>query len=214
MSKLITLSLLATSAILLGGCTKTDPAEQSTTQKMNEAAEFAAAIQSGKPTRCDMTKGENTMTYYIEGKKMRADMNNMVGEGVEAKKMVSHMINDGTVFYMWADGEKNGTKMTVPTEAETKQMAEDAKKYQAENPAAPKFESETDYNSLKDEGYTITCKSTMVDTALLTPPKDVTFVDPTEMMKKVSPTGSGAALDMEKLQEMAKQYGAGAADGE
>ena len=34
------------------------------------------------------------------------------------------------------------------------------------------------------------------------------------MMKKVSPTGSGAALDMEKLQEMAKQYGAGAADGE
>jgi protein associated with RNAse G/E len=161
-----------------------------------------------------MTKSENTMTYYVQGKKLRADMDNIVGEGAEAKRVVSHMVNDGAFLYMWADGEKNGTKMAIPSEEETKQMAEDAKKYQAENPAAPKFESETDYNSLKDEGYTITCKSTTVDAALLTPPKDLTFIDPTEIMKKVTPTGSGAAIDMEKLQEMARQYGAGAADGE
>ena len=67
-----------------------------------------------------MTKSENTMTYYVQGKKLRADMDNIVGEGAEAKRVVSHMVNDGAFLYMWADGEKNGTKMAIPSEEETK----------------------------------------------------------------------------------------------
>jgi hypothetical protein len=208
MTKLATLSVVAFSALLLGGCTKAAPTTQTTSQKTSEAAEFAAAIQSGRPTRCELSKGENTMTYYLEGKKLRADMNNVVGEGQTAKKMISHMVSDGATFYMWADGEKRGTKMAVPSEEETKQMAEDAKKYQTETSSVPTFSSENDYAALKDDGYTIDCKATGIDNSLFTPPSDVTFIDPTEMTRAIPSPDANGQIDMAKLQEMAKQYGA------
>ena len=62
------------------------------------------------------------------------------------------------------------------------------------------------FNELKNEGYTINCKSSIIDDSVFTPPSDVKFFDPTEMMKQVT-TGDNGQIDMKKLEELQKQYG-------
>ncbi len=39
------------------------------------------------------------------------------------------------------------------------------------------------------------------------PPEGVNFIDPTQMMQQVAPQGVGGQIDMQKLEELQKQYG-------
>lgn len=175
---------------------------QTTNEVVKESTEWANAIKSGKPTSCVMVKGEDKMEYYLEGQKMRADITTTV----EAKTQLSHMINDGTYLYIWSDGQAQGSKTTIPTEEDVKQMTEDAKKYETQSQNTPDFTSETGYDNLQNEGYTINCQAVASNSSLLVPPITITFIDPTEMMKKIAPTDGVTGIDMKKLEEMAKQY--------
>lgn len=174
--------------------------DQTTKQSMSEASEFAKAIESGKPTFCTMTKDSDSMSYHIKGKMMAADITTMV----EGKTVVSHMINDAGYLYMWQDGTKQGTKMAIPTDEEIKSMSDKAKSYQN---TTPNLADESDYDSYKDQGYTINCKPDNASTDFFTPPSDITFIDPSAMMKEVTAPGSTGAIDMKKLEELQKQYG-------
>ena len=180
-------------------------APQSVQQAQSEAAEWAKAIQSGKPTICTMTKGADKMEYAIKGKKMRANMSTTVAVGSATPQLtVSHMINDEAYFYMWQDGQKQGTKMSVnlPSPSPYGSIAPAPRE-----PSAPKFDSEADYDNLKNEGYTINCQSGNVSDADFVPPEGVNFIDPTQMMQQVAPQGVGGQIDMQKLEELQKQYG-------
>lgn len=167
---------------------------QTASQSMSEAAEFARAIQSGKPTTCTLTKDGNIMEYHIKGKIMAAN----ITTSVEGKTVLSHMINDEKYLYMWQEGQKQGSKMAIPTEEEVKSMSDQAKESQKN---APKLEGESDYQSFKDQGYTIKCQPSST-TPSFSPPSDVNFIDPSAMMKQGA--GGAGSIDIKKLQE---QYG-------
>lgn len=192
--------ILAAGGYYLSTRPSSTPEPQSMKQIVKESVEWAKAIESGKPTSCVMSKAESQMEYYLEGKKMRAD----ITTSVEGKAQLSHMINDGAYLYIWSDGQTQGSKTAIPTEDEVKQLAEDAKKYQDQTSDTPDFTSESAYDNLETQGYTINCQGVSADASKLTPPSTVTFIDPSEMMKKVAPEGNG--VDIQKLQEMAKQY--------
>lgn len=172
-------------------------------QTMSEANEFAKAMESGKPTTCTMTRGTDSMEYLIKGKMMKADIKTTV----EGKVMVSHMINDTKYMYSWVDGSPQGSKMAIPTEEEAKAMADKAKEYAKDNPATPKFESESDYESYKDQGYTINCKPSSADDSVFVAPSNIKFIDPTEVMNALPVQDPSGRYDMSQIEEIKKQYG-------
>jgi len=147
-----------------------------------------------------MTKGTDSMEYNLKGKMMAAN----ITATVEGKTTTSHMINDQKYLYMWADGQKQGSKMAVPTEEETKAMADKAKDYES---TAPTLDSEDDYDSFKQEGYTINCKSASFSDSIFTPPTTVEFIDPSAMMKAIPSPDASGQYDMSRLEELQKQYG-------
>lgn len=163
---------------------------------LNPAAQFSQAITSGKPTVCTVSKGADTMEYFVKGKMLRANITSAAG--------ISHMINDTKYFYIWTDGQSQGTKSAVPSEAEMENLKEQAQKYQG---GAPSLNSEADYQSMQQQGYAINCKEGSVQDSDFIPPEGITFQDMSELMNSVpsslpDPTGN---VDYKKLQE---QYGA------
>lgn len=175
---------------------------QTAGQATNEAAEFARAMESGKPTVCTMAKGDDKMEYHIKDKKMLANITSTVN----GKLNTSHMINDEKYLYVWDDTQKQGSKMAIPTEEETKKANESLKQFESEQ-AAPKFDSESDYANFKNEGYVIDCKAGNVTDATFLPPSDVKFIDPSEMMKAIPSPDADGKFDMSQLEELQKQYG-------
>lgn len=202
------LSLVALSSLLLAGCTLPGTSKpQTVSQAANEAQEFARAIESGKPTVCTMSKAGDTMQYYIKGKMMKIDTTSSTtdAKGV-AITTTGHMISDTKFLYTWDDKTKQGSKMAIPTEEESKKMEEDAKNFQADS-KVPSLESEADFDTYKNEGYTVTCKAGSVDDSLFVPPTDVKFIDPSEMMKAIPSPDAAGNIDMSKLKELQKQFG-------
>jgi hypothetical protein len=173
--------------------------EQSASSAQSEAMQFAEAINSGRPTTCILTKDLDKMEYHIKGKMMSADITSEVNGEIT----LSHMINDGSYLYTWSDTQNQGVKMAIPSEEETKAAIDKAKEYQQNMPATPRFEGEADYESFKNQGYTINCKASSVGDSVFTPPSDVTFTDPTQMMQQLT-MPDGGQIDYKKLQE---QYG-------
>lgn len=172
------------------------PKSQTVSQTANEAEEFAKAIESGKPTQCTMTNATDKMEYFIKGKKMYINLSNII----ENKTVLSHIINDEKYFYMWTDGQKQGSKINLLTSPLPNSSA-------APEQNTPKFESKDDYEKLKNDGYMINCKPSNIDNSAFIPPVDINFIDPSEMMKSFgTPDGEGK-FDMSKLEELQKQYG-------
>lgn len=207
--QIISLTIIFASSIILAGCTKQKEITTQTESKaVSEAAEFANAMQSGKPTICTMTKDKDTMEYQIKNKMMHMVSKTSVTDdkGI-ATTIVGHMINDNKFIYTWDDKTKQGAKMAIPTEEEVKDMTEKAKELQDKSPATPKFESEEDYQGLKNEGYVINCKNSSFDDSVFVPPTDVKFIDPTAMMKAIPSPDANGKFDMKELKELQKKYG-------
>jgi hypothetical protein len=175
--------------------TKHARAPQTAGLAMNEANEFAGAIESGKPTLCTLTKDSDVMEYFIKGKKIRINTTT----NTEGKVVVAHMISDETYFYAWDDTQKQGTKMSllVPSPSPLASVASE--------PVTPKFD-ESDYQDFKDQGYTISCKAGPVADSAFTPPSDVKFIDPSQMMQAVPSPDAAGQYDMSKLKELQQQY--------
>lgn len=211
-SKFVSVSLLVSSSLLLAGCTNPfvakTPGAQSPAQTLGEAAKFAAAIQSGLPTTCTLTKGGDTMEYVIKGKMMRANTTTTTTDDAgKSKTTIGHMINDTQFFYIWSDDQKQGSKMPIsPAEATPPAVAKEGSG-NTSGAQAPKFGTAEDYNNLESEGYTINCKPGVGDGSAFTPPADVKFIDPTEMMRAIPSPAADGKIDMQKLQELQKQYG-------
>lgn len=203
--KLVSVALIV--VLLAGGgyylSTKKGPSPLTEKKLLSEATQFAKAIESGKPTTCTMTKGTDTMEYLIKGKMMRADIKTTVND----KLIVSHMINDTKYFYSWTDGTAQGSKIAIPTEDESNSDVDKDKVDTRNNPSSPKFNSEADYESYKNEGYTINCKPSTEGDSAFVPPTDIKFIDPSEIMKAIPSPGAEGKYDMSKLQELQKQYG-------
>lgn len=177
---------------------------QSTLSQVKEATEWATAIASGRPTLCTMTKGEEKMDYLIKGKKMKATMVTLV----ETKKMTSYMINDEKYLYMWEDGQNVGTKMTIPTDLPAEANNSEPTKEGEEQFKTPDFDSESGFDNLENEGYTVKCDGATASDSDFVPPQSVKFTDLSEMTKAIPSPNANGEYDMKALEEMAKKYGA------
>lgn len=180
---------------------------QTTGQVANEAQEFARALESGKPTICTMSKSGDTMEYLIKGKMMKINTTSTTTDEKGTKiTTTGHMISDTKFLYTWDDKTKQGSKMAIPTEDESNELEEDAKKFQVDS-TVPKLESEADFDTYKNEGYTVACKAGSIDDSLFVPPTDIKFIDPTEMMKALPSPDAAGNIDMSKLKDFEKQFG-------
>lgn len=175
------------------------PKSQTVNQAVNEAEEFAKAIESGRPTQCTMTNTTDKMEYFIKGKKMYINLSNII----ENKTVLSHIINDEKYYYMWTDGSKQGSKINLLV---SPPLAE-ATPTTAAKDGTPKFESKDDYEKLKNSGYTINCKPSNIDETIFVPPANVDFIDPSEIMRSFTTPNSEGKFDASKLQELQNQYG-------
>lgn len=204
MSKSMMVLGLCLSAVVFSGCignkAVVNNANQSQEQAVSEAKEFADAIASGKSTYCKITGKDADMEYWVKGKKFKivtkVTMTNQ--ETKETQSQVVYAIKDDQYMYSWSDASKQGVKIRIPTEEEMSKMTEQEKQAL---PDVPELSKEEDFSKIKDEGYAIDCKQQDVADSSLVLPTDITFVDPTEMMKKVAPS---QGMDIEKLKQ---QYG-------
>jgi hypothetical protein len=206
---ILAVSVVTLSSLVLGGCnllsSKGEGATQTQQEVVGEARQFSEAIRSGKPTLCTMTKGDDKMEYWVKGKMFKMNAITTIKNedtGVETQSK-SYMISDSEYMYSWGDTQQQGIKIKIPSEQEMAEMSDAAKEYQSQ---APNFEDEESYQSLESEGYAINCKEVSISDGDFAVPKNIQFVDPTEMMKAVAPQGNGGQIDMKKLEEMAKQY--------
>lgn len=205
MSKFTLGATLIGSTLLLAGCIPGLTQKTQTPQEaLSETAEFAKAIQSGQPTYCTIANADGTIEYWIKGKMFRMMALTKVTdeETNEVSEHMGYAVSDNQYIYSWSNQSQQGVKIRIPTEEEMKEMSEDAKQYEDNK---PKLESEEDFAALQSQGYTVSCKPENIPDEDFTPPSDVKFIDPSEMMKTTMPEGSGMGeIDIQKLQE---QYG-------
>ena len=193
----IVLFLIAGGVYIMKSKKPMTPGTQTTSQVMSEAAEFAKAMESGRPTTCTMTKGQDKMEYHLKGKMMTANITTII----ESKTTTSHMINDEKYLYMWTDDSKQGSKMSlaIPSPSAPSSVEPSA--------STPEFDSVDDYDQLKNEGYTINCQAGSFNDSVFTPPSTIEFIDPSTMMRAIPSPNAAGEYDMSQLKELQKQYG-------
>lgn len=189
------LSILGVLALLGGGAyylkSKSSlPNEQPTNKLLSEAQQFAQAIESGTPTLCVLTKDSDKMEFHIQGKKTSMTTTT----SIEGKTVIGHMVNDGAYIYTWDDATMQGSKMALDTL--------DVKDSPAPTPSAPVFDNAEDYGYYQNLGYTINCQKEANSDSFFTPPSNVKFIDPTELMRALPSPNANGEFDMTQLQEL------------
>jgi hypothetical protein len=193
-----------------------DDARQEMDEQSESAMEmsFRDLLGMGKSQKCtfsdqsDAAKSEGT--FYVSGNRGRAMISNtMLSEGSVGATTTSQMLFDTAknTMYVWDETTKQGMKMMMDQAPESPavqddEAGEEAMSARLEDPAK-------DIN----HKYSYDCDSWKVDEPIFVVPSDVTFVDPTEMMKALPvpttvpgtvPSGAGSLPagggDMKALQ--------------
>lgn len=152
--------------------------EEKTSVKPVSMKELVAANKTQTCTfSASAESGSNEGKVYMAGGKMRADST----ASYSGKIMGAHMINDGKYMYSWTDDQKTGAKMPV-TAMENMQ----------DHMNTPKGTMETKNALDENAKYSYKCSNWSVDESVFTPPADINFIDPTEMMKGMNMPNSGA----------------------
>lgn len=194
--------------VTFAGCNRLRPqttAPQTQQQAANELSDISAAIATGQSARCTMTKtdGSETITYAVKGKKVR-----VTGLKSQEQGYRGSMILDETMMYTWDETTNQGVKMTLPSDQELKDIAEQ------NGQDIPDLSSEEERQRWESEGYQISCSIEEVDDSEFVPPSDVTFTDMSAMMESLGTMtgqdGQTSTNDQEQMQqkvnELLKQY--------
>ncbi len=203
-------ALLFTSVVLLAGCKQavapTTPTVDNSQSESAASSQIAAAISSGQPISCTMTKkdGTSSMQYMMKDKKMK--ITGIVAQGTTTP---ASMISDGSFMYTWDATTKQGMKIALSTDG---QLSEEDRQKTGD---IPSINSDADKKKLEDEGYTVDCNAATIDDAEFVPPTDVKFSDFSTLMQKSkvmmqNKTGDESQQSPEEMQkqaqEMMKQY--------
>lgn len=208
MSKqIISLAIIATTSIFLAGCTKKDTNTLVEGQTISSPAQVAEAIQTGKPTHCTMTKGDEVWEYMVDGKMLRVNSKTFeTGKSGERITIIGRLINNTKYVYRWDADTKKGSKVAVPSEEESNRIAEQSKDIPKRSPSAPVFESEADYANFKNGGYAIDCKVEKIDPSTFDVPTDIKFLDPKDMIPLLPPPDANGQIDQAKVDEIQKKF--------
>lgn len=171
-----------------------DTATQSQSEMVSESQKIAAAIASGEAYTCTMTQGDNSMDYLVQSQKFRM--------AATTDGQLTYAIGDGEYLYSWGTNSGQGVKTKLPTEEEIAAMTKEAQEYEAQ---APRFDTEEGYDAYAEQGYRVDCAPATLTGTDFIPPSDIQFLDTSEFMNS-APDNSNSSIDMDKLQEMAKEY--------
>lgn len=90
----------------------------SASQTSVESGSLKSLISAGQTRKCTFKSNESGVdssgTVYASGGKMRGDF----GATVNGKEMMTHMVYDGTMSYVWTEGTTTGFKMALDTNAQ------------------------------------------------------------------------------------------------
>lgn len=157
--------------------------EQNTDMKKSENENQAMSLKDlmqGKSQKCEVSyesQGSKAMgIVYVSNGKLREDFTNEVS----GKTEITHIINDGTTQYMWAnDGAQMALKMPV-TEMQANQPA--AASNQTRNQQTVDFEAKHDYK----------CDVWNEDQGVFEIPLNIKFTDYGDVMKSAQATPAGS----------------------
>jgi len=125
-------------------------------------------IKSGKPLKCEYAYQNDIGNYngkvYFDNENSRADIDAPDSSG---KARLSHQINTKDWMYFWYDGQNLGMKISANTTLDTLPVAETT--------LPPGNTVEDTVDTMLDLNYT--CLQWEVDSTLLEPPTEVTFLD-------------------------------------
>jgi hypothetical protein len=126
-------------------------------------------LTSGKSVTCavsDEAAGGGTGTIFVSGKRMAGDFTT----DVDGKKVVGHMITDGTYSYIWSSDQTEGIKMKIDEIKITPGAEGNGQPTSAEV-----------FDLKKQTG--LKCSPWSPDSNKFNPPTNIKFSDLTEMMK-------------------------------
>jgi hypothetical protein len=193
-SRLAAFATVGLSGLILAGCSlpfgqKTDPtAPQNKLDTAANAAKLSVMMASGKSGSClitDTSKADaGAMEIAIKGKKFRMKTSGAAMGAPETSPAVtptakksSYILKDEEYTYIWEEGATTGFKMKAATDLPTPDpkagqgMQKPVGSGNATNPAdsLDTFEA--------DEKYRVDCTLEEVADSVVTPPKEVTFME-------------------------------------
>lgn len=166
---------------------QTGEVEQTQTVEKNEETSVSTGMtkwlemaKAGKAIHCTVTNKENNNVteVYIKGNKTKI----MGLDTSEDTNKYGYMINDGVNAYIWSKDEKQGIKMTLPTEEEIKKMTEEAKKAQEQS---QQYSQDQIVGKYENDQVINNCREEAVSDSEFVPPTNIEFIDPQQMMKDV-----------------------------
>lgn len=180
----IRIAVAAAGVLFLAGCgcqNKTAPISQESpsapkTEEKSPVSNVINSIKdamlSGKTMKCAYSvKGENgsdfTYTTYVSGKKYKNEFS--------AAGTVQHVIFDGETMYSWAEGQKQGIKMTLACSEElVKNVPTGSQNAPTADPSGEKT---------FDNAVNVKCEdASNVDFSV---PSDINFADQCEALKNL-----------------------------
>ena len=131
-------------------------------------------LNAGKSVMCEInyTDTQGKGTVYVDGKKFRGDFDAAVGG---QPRMLTHMVSDGEMTYIWTEGSNQGTKMKT-----------DEPDQETQTPPA----SAAGSNEVADwdKDVDMKCSGWTADGSKFAVPANVTFSDLSSMMEKLAPS--------------------------
>jgi len=210
MNKYHLLSTITLCGVVFAGCTSATvpdpnlkpteaPVQQSNSSTDKNTRLMMAAAEGKGSATCEISKDDGTekMTFMMKGTKNKA-----MGASLSGGKGMGYMINDGNFAYIWSDQEKTGTKIDLKKAVAT---ASNAPQYED-------FSKEEVQKDYEEKGYTYNCSEANIADSEFVPPKNVEFVDmsqmmeqSTKMMQDVQGGKEPSEAEMKKYEEMMKQ---------
>lgn len=178
----------------------------------SEEVTLSMMVETGRPGVCEIIQKDNPeekMIYYIDGKKMKIVINNIIDE----KTHVTNILTDVDWQYTWVEGEIKGTKMRIPSEEELQEMQEETEEFIE----SQELEADLNVSTIEadeDDRYDIDCQLKKVDSSIFNIPTDIEFTDLSEVMEDLGNLDFGTdssedfsfdQADQAKMEEWAKE---------
>lgn len=170
--KIFILAIVAGLAISISGCSKKN-IQSTATESPNTSGvitDIAAALKAGTTMECTFTANEGdektSGSAFFSGEKFKTSATTANG--------TFYSIFDGTTYYMWVDGQSEGTKME-------KNCLEDTKTVLNQQPSQDQLQYENPQDVI-DDSTDMTCKASSA--ADFTAPAEIEFTDLCAMLQQ------------------------------
>lgn len=155
-------------------------------QEAGKKGSLKNLLALGVSQKCTYTITEQGMTssatIYLSGETMRVDSQTTTSGKTESARMLIA----NKIMYIWGDGMPQGIKMPIPD---------------ANTPTSQNTQGNVQMIDL-DKEMNYSCSPWSADASYFTPPANVKFMDMSQMMNQVAPTGGVGAgsVDVQALQ--------------